>query len=1465
MNRIYQGRVSKVEIPGDKENPWQPLSNWQDLLWQHHQLFQDAVNYYIVALASLGSSPDSKLTRLRELLKPVWEGFDKKGQRRQGMRDSLQRAWQLEQPPTLTDAIERFRQPLLINKVGTEEMELAGESLAIDLGGEGSIQQGGIEYWPYYCQSGFKRGVTFPRESAQLAKEKAVKQVARLIWHSKVKSHVSRIHHALKQSHFCNVSGNRAPLAENKAKEVFLVALKALESAGHITPKQQELLSAKLESKMPEILEYAGGSINKDALKERFYGFLVFKHLAPDDEGLKILQSIYDQPAKKQTEKKKDSTEKDQQEARLVSLGEDPIKMVRARSAIVFRAFTALPLWKNETVSEKLYERSAYAHELKAGETHQVAWKEFDVAAFKEALKVYNQFQQNVDKREDKLNTFAAKLLIMDGERAVEAYTADTETDRKLHGRLAKVWRESKGKPKPPTNDGGEELSMPHFTGDVRIDRLRKIVNDDLAEEYRLTDGRRTPYGLRRRTMKGWGEVKRKWQQLVKAGEQFSEEKRQKLKDALDEMRGGEKREQIGSHKLFEALLTDEAAWSIWREPDIKLQDQIIKQGWAADPLEAFREYCEIREAFEEISARPLNFTPADARYSRRLFMFTDVCSFGKDSGEYRHDAKELAVTVPVAIRGTADKFTVQRCRLVYSAPRLLRDRIRAEDGSYMQDWTQPMMRALSDSADEIANPQQLKDAAVQLMPDYDADEQRRVLLNFPLDLDETRINDRLGKAALWQKQFVTWKKGAQIPFLRWKDDFDGKEPHHWWEKADSFRVLAADLGTRHAASVAIVECGTERKGTSRVIGNAGGKDWFAQYRAGSILRLPGENVQVLRPESPLDKDGLGKAFREELYGERGRPADEDESVETFAMLAALNQSDLLKDVTDTPTLKKQFSLPELNDKLLVAMRRAQGWIAACISWHWKLTQPDNEDQRQSALTQIREQDRMTEWQQLADGSEQNLKKLQDALHIQITTQRQRVQEHLLRLTIRIIPLRNRTWEWVPHPEKPDCHLLRQTQDGTGPEKAKLRGQRGLSMARIEQISELRRRWQSLNQSLRREIGQKPLTASEMRNDPIPDPCPDILTKLEHIREQRVNQTAHLIVVQALGLSLCEPQMSANSREITDTHGEYKVVRPPVDMIVLEDLARYLSDQGCAKSENTRLMKWCHRAIMLKVKMLAEPFGIPVLETPAAYSSRFCSLTGMVGFRAAEVGWNDRHDFRWRELLKVDLQELQAEINTAQNNKEKLKTLERHHAVAKATQDIFKELEKISRSDHPHRTLLAPQPGGPMFITAKKILHPAPSTNRKQKGNASVLPIQADLNAAANLALRAVAHPACAHIHHRLRTERKKGAKNQPDAFLAREPRRFGKEKISILLREGDTLPKERNTNLFYDEHGVADFGRARLESDSPSSFPYASGPGIWKAGNDRVQQWRRCQQINADRLAHWNGTFDDEIPMKYE
>ena len=58
MNRIYQGKVTNVQklkpgAKGKKPEDWkdfdpdpkQAKAKWQAALWQHHQLFQDAVNY----------------------------------------------------------------------------------------------------------------------------------------------------------------------------------------------------------------------------------------------------------------------------------------------------------------------------------------------------------------------------------------------------------------------------------------------------------------------------------------------------------------------------------------------------------------------------------------------------------------------------------------------------------------------------------------------------------------------------------------------------------------------------------------------------------------------------------------------------------------------------------------------------------------------------------------------------------------------------------------------------------------------------------------------------------------------------------------------------------------------------------------------------------------------------------------------------------------------------------------------------------------------------------------------------------------------------------------------------------------------------------------------------------------------------------------------------------------------------
>lgn len=123
----------------------------------------------------------------------------------------------------------------------------------------------------------------------------------------------------------------------------------------------------------------------------------------------------------------------------------------------------------------------------------------------------------------------------------------------------------------------------------------------------------------------------------------------------------------------------------------------------------------------------------------------------------------------------------------------------------------------------------------------------------------------------------------------------------------------------------------------------------------------------------------------------------------------------------------------------------------------------------------------------------------------------------------------------------------------------------------------------------------------------LPDPCPALSDKLERIKEQRVNQTAHLILAEALGVEPRPHELAEGVRRERDVHAEYHRIpgREPVGFIVIEDLSRYRTSQGRAPSENSRLMKWCHRAVRDKLKELCEPFGIPVVETPPAYSSRF--------------------------------------------------------------------------------------------------------------------------------------------------------------------------------------------------------------------------------------------------------------------
>ena len=69
MNRIYQGRVVGMELMDSKKGEVLKVytqNELDELLWRHHELFQDAVNYHLVCLMAMAGDEESDLLKIRK-------------------------------------------------------------------------------------------------------------------------------------------------------------------------------------------------------------------------------------------------------------------------------------------------------------------------------------------------------------------------------------------------------------------------------------------------------------------------------------------------------------------------------------------------------------------------------------------------------------------------------------------------------------------------------------------------------------------------------------------------------------------------------------------------------------------------------------------------------------------------------------------------------------------------------------------------------------------------------------------------------------------------------------------------------------------------------------------------------------------------------------------------------------------------------------------------------------------------------------------------------------------------------------------------------------------------------------------------------------------------------------------------------------------------------------------------------
>jgi len=1400
MNRIYQGRVARVETckPGTKgasPDDWQPLEDGETKLWQHHELFQDAVNYYTLALAAMAADlqPDTPKGKAalawREQVRENWlDGF-RKAVRYDGPHKRLTKWLNVDANIAHEHAAFDASAKAILKANGATPTQRSKALLQLlEEADQSDLNQLCVSRLPWLCTPHGKLDAT-PKNVAQ-AQESQMLQAIREI-HEADASQISALADGLNLGCFVTQSPKERMVgaeARSEAERLFKSAAakaKSLNAVAEQFTKHLDKLGDQLA--LPRLGRKPKGA----------YPLAVVFKLFPTAEAWEAFK-VASASLRKKADKLKDAPSE---------FAPDFIAEARTEAdEPVFDYFTNCVLFREP------------------GNEDRAVWFDFDLAAFIEAIKSPHRYFQDTLTREKAAEVLRKKLAEMEARG---------------------------GKPDDEHDEDEEFASGFGFEGDERIALLRELVTDTLGyvaeAENPGENSERIEYTIQERTLRGFEEIKEKWRKLVEKRQATPE----KLIEALNEQQA-KQRDDFGSATLYRAL-TQPKYQPIWRDPGT--------QKWhTSDPLKAWRAYKELRFELAD-KERKIRFTPAHSEHSPRYFIIPKQGRLGSD-----HQSGQLAFTCGVVLQGEKE-LEATEVRITYSAPRLRRDALRRDGKENLEaaPWLQPMMQALGLPETDH---QDFTNCRVTLQPHSPTN----IQLTFPVEVNPEKLIAGIGKASLWNRQFNLHPDGDNFynASLRWPHEKQPtKPPVPWYEQVASFRTLATDLGQRDAGAFARLLAGCDGSLSdrpTRFIGRTGDKEWRAALERSGLFRLPGEDALVWRAKSRLDQDNpedSGEPFdyREELWGERGRPArdwEADETAELMALLEVPIDNEELSLLQNN--WRTELSFPEQNGKLLIAVRRYQSRISRLHRWCWFLK--SDEKQQQSAFEEISEceDNRLISMEQ-RDAAKKRDPRLLEQLEAQLCDRLKLAPKLLVRVANRVLPLRGRSWHWEKHSLATDENLIHQlNQRGPSLDSKErpvwLRGQRGLSLERIEQIDELRKRFQSLNQTLRRKIGGKPPIR---RDESVPDPCPDLLDKLDNLKEQRVNQTAHMILAEALGLRLAPPPANKKAlRQERDQHGVYARILDkqgnwigPVDFIVIEDLSRYRATQGRAPRENSRLMKWCHRAVRDKLKQLCEVFGLPVLETPAAYSSRFCSRSGVPGFRAEEVAAGFTQTGQWAWLARKE-----DENKKPTAEAQRLRDLDALLVKAQAELEGKWSEERCS-GNCPKRTLLVPASVAPIFV---------PIVEKVNSADLQPAVVQSDINAAINLALRAIADPNVWSIHPRLRTQRDK----KDGSIAAREKRKFGEKNPPKLAVTAGASPikDSSNPNFFADFSNLVDLAdqiglvwlnnewtSATLPDGKCAPVSLLHSKSFW--GTVKAYQWKRIEAINHARLAKWKDKLD--------
>ncbi len=1219
----------------------------------------------------------------------------------------------------------------------------------------------------------------------------------------------------------------------------------------------------------------------------------------------------------------------------------DPLAVVRSEFGYVFPFFTNL-----------------LGLSPKSGDG--AVWTGFDKSAFKRAAEEVFKYRLRSDERGEQIRKRRAKIDALNGTGA---------------------WQDDKGKTKQL---GGIE-------GDAQRPRLMRQLLDKL--------GGAIGYGMCRATIGGWADIRQDFLKIAKKDEPIDgDDLFAAIEKAREESAGG-----FGSGAFFKALCEDAYHplwlpewenkqshhpknfvrwWVLYSEAKEELKKVWDDESNQPKPI-AFT-WPSTKNRHNEVSFRPLDFdipvTPAPSIY---LF----------DQEGDKHPIKLVPTNAaPPKKRRPAEAepaehpaFTDADGNALYpltlSYRRFKRDRIANAEGSSVEaEYATPLIIGESPKFTRKEKDKgKPLDASASLLP---ADKQGcwHFMFSFKLEQEmQKKLKDETAKIPGDKSVRIVKKNGKWIGLnLRWPidaktekkkeadavpvdadeiEDTDVKfNTKKLWcsDKFEPFDILSVDLGVRYAGAWCRgrVKIGRDTdRPNQRIISPAGHvhEIVFDAYDFGTF-RLQGEDAKVWRKDK---HKGFGSEPEPEKCGNRGRIASNVEKIEFTNLAKQVFSTTVRLPIPSEPDELKFF--PDLGNHLIYRLSRRLGQVRFLFKLRWQINGRkkkvgheyktlDGEElntfrgeQRFNViafLAFIPKDDKPEEgeddflrklrltlapadvWSRLVyehDGNKypfflkvkgshskeekEKSKKLKNAqkaareeLKRELTsggdgkwnwdtlaktaeTELQNIMrvfagdQSLIAEVARFVwPLQDKKWKWnnctITKDGKVSQSFLERNDNSSEPKRL-IHGMRGLNMKRIRLLLDFRQCCQSLAKLERRFYTEENhgLEPSPVRpGDRIHEPAQTFHDKINELRDQRVNQTAHMILAEALGLELMNPaeveidgKAKWELKSERDLHGRYKQKRQRVSAIVLEDLSRYRTSQDRSRYENSQLMEWSHRAIIGKLQDMAQVFDIQIITVDARFSSRFCSRTGVPGIRCAQVAKGFEGEYPWKKWKE--------EKDSKQQLTERAKM-------------IVRVAEKLNLCNNSKATLVLPMDGGPAFL-------PVISHDPHKEG----LQENADIGAAVNIGLRAVAHPDRLDVFPVLRTEAKadgkleiknrRGSLNEavtkPEDRTVQTIESIAEEKVSASTEDDGGGDEELESGKFPYLYAAVRAGKnlsVLIDSKDRYQLPLTVDGRKVVAGDDggigtaqgkifwsRVKQdcWKRIKSINTVRLQKMN------------